>query len=184
LNLPHPRQVAHEFSFFISLIKQITGLGSISMDPNPKTDSHHASFFNWAWLEAAKNPSDFISLIHDAMTPYGNPTDLGSSTKTCSKRRGSNTLSSTREILIAIKDELNNPEVLVCGKGSPLVGHDISSLVDLEHAEYFQAYANEVLKSVIVDGCNIIGFLPGTLDDCQDWDQNEFEDDDESRTAP
>jgi len=146
------------------------------MDPNPKTDSdNHASVFNWAWLEVTKNPSDFISLIHDSMTPNGLSSSDATNATPHSKRRGSQSLSSTREILLAIKEELGNPEVLVCGKGLPLVGHDISSLVDLERIEYFKSYADEVLKSVMIDGCNVIGFLPGTLVDCPEWDsQHEF----------
>jgi hypothetical protein len=117
--------------------------------------------------------ADFIDLtnedIHSELTLSELRADQ-TQQKLIKRRNSLSNFNNTRVVLNTIKKDLNNPEVLLCGKGYPLIGTEITSLVDLKRTEYFKSIANEILKAIVLDGCNVVGFLPGTLVDSWEWE--------------
>lgn len=76
--------------------------------------------------------------------------------------------SAMRNLCNIIKTEFRNPEVLIFCTGPPL--SPPFQMMDTDRAQYFNQTANEILKAIDLDGCNITGFFPGKLMDCWEWD--------------
>lgn len=53
-----------------------------------------------------------------------------------------------------IKDNFNNPEVLIIRNG----WSDFGEFIDLDRIEYLRAHLKELLNSILNDGCNISGY--------------------------
>ncbi|GJQ65935.1 hypothetical protein Trydic_g4034 [Trypoxylus dichotomus] len=71
-----------------------------------------------------------------------------------------------RKALNWIKDEYNNPEVIITESGYSNVGH---LLADCRRVYYYNAYLEELLKAIHDDGCNVKGFTAWSFLDNFEW---------------
>ena len=70
-----------------------------------------------------------------------------------------------RKLLCWIKDEYNNPEIIITENGTS----DNGGLQDNDRIKYYRAHINETLKAVKLDGCNVRGYTAWTLMDNFEW---------------
>jgi lactase-phlorizin hydrolase len=70
-----------------------------------------------------------------------------------------------RKLLVWIKNEYGNPEIIVTENGCS----DNGGLEDNQRVEYFRLYINEVLKAVKIDNVNVTGYFAWSLMDVFEW---------------
>ncbi|KAF5273023.1 hypothetical protein FQR65_LT04765 [Abscondita terminalis] len=70
-----------------------------------------------------------------------------------------------RKLLNWIKNEYNNPNVLVTENGYP----DLGGLNDSSRIHYLQGYLNELLNAIVIDKCNVAGYTVWSLLDNLEW---------------
>merc|ERR1712136_719134 len=75
-----------------------------------------------------------------------------------------------RETLKWLKDEYNDPQILITENGISENG-DSTELNDWWRKEYFYGYINEVYKAMTIDDVNVIGYTAWSLMDNFEWDQ-------------
>ncbi|CRK95548.1 CLUMA_CG009013, isoform A [Clunio marinus] len=76
-----------------------------------------------------------------------------------------------RDLLVWIKDEYNNPPVLITENG----WSDEGELEDNGRIEYINAHLKELSKAINIDGCNIIGYTAWSLFDSFEWNRGFIE---------
>lgn len=69
--------------------------------------------------------------------------------------------SGIRSLMVWIKDNFNNPAVLVTGNGFA----DWGEIEDFNRANYHKYYLYETLRAMFEEGCNIIGYTAWSLVD-------------------
>ncbi|KAK9721944.1 Collagen triple helix repeat (20 copies) [Popillia japonica] len=72
-----------------------------------------------------------------------------------------------RKLLNWIRDEYNNPEVIITENGFS----DLGGLNDCRRINYYNRYLTEVLKAIHDDDCNISGYVAWSYMDNFQWDQ-------------
>ncbi|XP_045170848.2 lactase/phlorizin hydrolase-like [Mercenaria mercenaria] len=70
-----------------------------------------------------------------------------------------------RSLLRWVRDRYNNPPVYVTENG---VG-DTGDLHDEARIHYYKSYTNEMLKAIILDNCNVKGYMAWSLMDNLEW---------------
>ncbi|XP_022915650.2 myrosinase 1-like [Onthophagus taurus] len=93
-----------------------------------------------------------------------------------------------RKLLVWIKNEYNNPEVIITENGFS----DKGELNDCRRINYYNTYLEELLKAIHEDGCNISGYTAWSFLDNFEWMRGftekfgviyvDFDDPDRSRT--
>jgi len=71
-----------------------------------------------------------------------------------------------RKILNWIKNEYNNPPVIVTENG---FSDNLGNLDDLQRIYYLKHYINNVLKAIQLDGCDVQGYMAWSLLDNFEW---------------
>lgn len=71
-----------------------------------------------------------------------------------------------RLLLNYIKTEYGNPEVIITENGYP---DKVEVIEDVQRSNYYEAYINETLKAVKLDGCNVTGYMAWGLLDGWEW---------------
>ena len=89
-----------------------------------------------------------------------------------------------RKLLKWIRDEYENPEIVITENGMSDVPDDEDAVTtvtvtdvrmglkdtqDTTRCHYYRHYINNLLKAVVVDGCNVTGFIGWTLMDNFEW---------------
>ncbi|CAK8692258.1 unnamed protein product [Clavelina lepadiformis] len=75
-----------------------------------------------------------------------------------------------RKLLSYIKKEFNDPPILITENGFSEEG-DSSDLNDWWRKQYYSRYINEVLKAIVIDKVNVIGYTAWSLMDNFEWAQ-------------
>ena len=70
-----------------------------------------------------------------------------------------------RKLLNWIKNEYNNPEMLITENGVS----DKGEMDDTCRIDYLQAHINQVLKAIKLDNCNVTGYMAWSLMDNFEW---------------
>lgn len=70
-----------------------------------------------------------------------------------------------RKLINWIKNEYNNPPIIVTENGYP----DLGEKKDLKRVRYYRLYLLEVLKAIHYDKCNVIGYTAWSLMDNFEW---------------
>jgi len=71
-----------------------------------------------------------------------------------------------RSLLTRIKNTYGNPEILVTENGYP---DKVERMEDNDRSNFFQAYLNETLKAVKLDGCKVTGYYAWGFLDGWEW---------------
>ncbi|CAG0896857.1 unnamed protein product, partial [Darwinula stevensoni] len=71
-----------------------------------------------------------------------------------------------RKLLNYIKDRYGNPEVIITENGS---SDRAGNLDDALRIYQLKHYINNILKAVLLDGCNVIGYTAWSLMDNLEW---------------
>ncbi|KAF4531760.1 hypothetical protein B566_EDAN016293 [Ephemera danica] len=137
--------------------------------------------FDAAWISYIKGTSDFFGLNHytTGLCEYSVGGDIPSFV-----RDQDNTQSldpswpeseaspwikvvpwGFRKLLNWIKDEYNNPRLIVTENGFA----DYGELNDAGRVEYYRLYVDELLKAVLLDGCDVFGYTAWSLIDNFEW---------------
>lgn len=74
-----------------------------------------------------------------------------------------------RKLLNWIKNEFNNPEIIITENGVCVSPAD--KIDDEQRVNYYKLYLNEVLKAIKIDNCNVKGYLAWCLMDGFEWSQ-------------
>jgi len=71
-----------------------------------------------------------------------------------------------RKTLNWIREEYDNPPVIITENG---VSDNLGNIDDLSRIYYYKHYINNVLKAVVLDGCNVAGYVAWSLLDNFEW---------------
>ncbi|XP_059474929.1 lactase/phlorizin hydrolase-like [Neocloeon triangulifer] len=137
--------------------------------------------FGQTWVDYIKGTSDFFGLNHYTTslaqygvwdgnwTSYDKDQDLNTSQDPSWPASAAPWLKVVpwgfRSLLNWIKNEFNNPRLLVTENGYA----DLGEINDVDRSNYYTNYINEVLKAVNLDGCNVYGYTAWSILDNFEW---------------